>query len=220
MQLCLGANEVGERGANEVPKFILPTEPPPPPPATAAPTSTNRTTSTTTRTSTSTSTTTTTSTMDHGQQAARHQQHQYYDHPSTTISTNTKTSTTSTIVSSSSTTTSTRAPCRNLLCTCQYVCARFKNLKLRTAKQKMLARRFLYLHMFEMLPLVRYTAHKQTCIHKQIARMQALENWKWKRNKVLRTTLKWYMNYKSICKKSPKYCGHADWYDFPPSDAT
>ena len=62
-------------------------------------------------------------------------------------------------------------------------------LQLRTAKQKMLARRFLYLHMFEMLLLVRYTAHKQTCIYKQIARMQALENWKWKRNKVLRTTL-------------------------------
>ena len=38
MQLCLGANEVGERGANEVPKFIPPTEPPPPPPAPAAPT--------------------------------------------------------------------------------------------------------------------------------------------------------------------------------------
>ena len=55
--------------------------------------------------------------------------------------------------------------------------------------KKMLARRFLYLHMFEMLPLVRYTAHKQTCIHKQIARMQTLENWKWKRNKVLRTTV-------------------------------
>ena len=30
LQLCLGANEVGERGANEVPKFIPPTEPPPP----------------------------------------------------------------------------------------------------------------------------------------------------------------------------------------------
>ena len=37
LQLCLGANEVGERGANEVPKFILPTEPPPPPPAPTEP---------------------------------------------------------------------------------------------------------------------------------------------------------------------------------------
>ena len=73
---------------------------------------------------------------------------------------------------------------------------------------------------YEMLTAVRYTAHKQTCIHKQIARMQTLENWKWKRNKVLRTTLIWYMNYKSKCKKSPKYCGHAHWYDFPLSDAT
>ena len=36
----------------------------------------------------------------------------------------------------------------------------------------------------------------------------------------LRTTLIWYMHYKSKSKKSPKYCGHADWYDFPPSDAT
>ena len=86
--------------------------------------------------------------------------------------------------------------------------------------KKLLARRFLYLYMFEMRTAVRYTAHKQTCIHKQIARMQTLENWKWNRNKALRTTLIWYMNYKSICKKSPKYCGHADWYDFPPSDAT
>ena len=64
--------------------------------------------------------------------------------------------------------------------------------------KKLLARRFLYLHMFELLPLVRYTAHKQTCIYKQIARMHALENWKWKRNKVLRTTLTWYMNYLKV----------------------
>ena len=75
--------------------------------------------------------------------------------------------------------------------------------------QKKLARRFLYLHMFEMLPLVRYTAHKQICIHKQIARMQALENWKWKRNKALQSIahntnmIYIYMNFKSICKKSP-----------------
>ena len=121
LQLCLGANEVGERGANEVPKFILPTEPPPPPPPPApaaqteppapargpAPwTMANR---------------------QHHQQH-RHQQHQYYDHPSTTIITNAKTSATSTIVSSSSTTTSTSLTCRNLLCTCQYICARFKIL--------------------------------------------------------------------------------------------
>ena len=36
----------------------------------------------------------------------------------------------------------------------------------------MLARTFLYLHLFETLTAVRYTAFKQTCIHKQIARMQ------------------------------------------------
>ena len=112
----------------------------------------------------------------------RHQQHQYNDHPSTTISTNTETSTTSTIVSTSSTTTSTSATCRNLLCTCQYVCARFiKIYSYVLQNKKMLARRFLYLHMFEMRPLVRYTA---------------------KRNKVLRTTLIWYMNYTKVYAKS------------------
>ena len=134
-----------------------------------------------------------------------------------------KTRTTSTSVSSSSTTTSTSATCRNLLCTCQSVCMR-KIRKFISSyilqNKKMLARRFLYLYIVWNGPLVPYTAHKQTCIYKQITRMQALENWKWKRNKVLRTTLIWYMNYKIICNKSPNYCGHADWYDFPPSDAT
>ena len=31
---------------------------------------------------------------------------------------------------------------------------------------------------------------------------------------------KWYMNYCRIWWKSSKYCGHAEWYDFPPSDTT
>ena len=31
---------------------------------------------------------------------------------------------------------------------------------------------------------------------------------------------KWYMNYCQIWSKSSKYCGHAEWYDFSPSDTT
>ena len=31
---------------------------------------------------------------------------------------------------------------------------------------------------------------------------------------------KWYMNYCRIGKKSWKHCGHAEWYDFSPSDTT
>ena len=83
----------------------------------------------------------------------------------------------------------------------------------------MLARRFLYPHVFEMRTAVRYST--QTNMHTQAncenANTRALEVEKEQR---LRTTLIWYMHYKSKSKKSPKYCGHADWYDFPPSDAT
>ncbi len=31
---------------------------------------------------------------------------------------------------------------------------------------------------------------------------------------------KWYMNYCRMWRKSSKYCGHAEWYDFTPSDTT
>ena len=154
----------------------------------------------------------------------RHQQHQYYDHPSTTISTNRKRPGQPAPASLAAVPPPAPAPHAGICSVhvSQYVCARFENLYLVTycKTKKMLARRFLYLYIVWNGPLVPYTAHKQTCIYKQITRMQALENWKWKRNKVLRTTLIWYMNYKIICNKSPNYCGHADWYDFPPSDAT
>ena len=42
----------------------------------------------------------------------------------------------------------------------------------------------------------------------------------WLRPLYSRTPLILYMNYSCMCKQSPKYCGHADWYDLPPSDAT
>ena len=163
--------------------MIPPTEPPPSPPAPAPPTSTNRTTSTSTRTST------TTSTMAN----------------SSSATSSTGTNNTSTMTTPAQPSAPTQRPAPASLAAVPPpapaphagICSVHVSMYGQDSKiysyipqnKEMLAHRFLHLHMFEMLTAVRYTAHKQTCIHKQIARMQTLENWKWKRNKVLRTTL-------------------------------
>ena len=187
MQLCLGANEVGERGANEVPKFILsyqqshhhpyqhqqhqpaPTEPPARGPAPPPPARTTRTTTSTMANSSSTTSSTgtnNTSTMTTPAQPSAPTQRPAQPAPASLAAVPPP------------------APAPHAGICSVHVSMYAQDSKIYSyilQNKKMLARRFLNLHMFAMLTAVRYTAHKQICIHKQIARMQTLENWKWKR---------------------------------------
>ena len=56
--------------------------------------------------------------------------------------------------------------------------------------------------------------------HKLITKAQSIPTKNPKATKYCAQQQNWCMNYCRIGKKSWKHCGHAEWYDFSPSDTT
>ena len=71
----------------------------------------------------------------------------------------------------------------------------------------------------ELLPKLKQNI-KILWAHKLTTKAQRMQIKVQKQRKYCAQQQKWYMNYCRIWNKTSKYCGHAEWYDFSPSDTT